>query len=176
MSSGFSSGRCSNGESSGTQSGEPQSISMRTSSIWRIYASGVVWEERAAPDKGVKVIMAAKHTRLFICKTKTATYVCSYPNSVFRVITISRWMDSDLFKFLTSAIYSLKFKSVFRLSISWRLTPYPNPTLVLLLCCRSPPRNLLKLYNRLIRIVPSVGGAFAVIPPMAYSGKLRNTH
>lgn len=25
-----------------------------------MYASGVVWEERAAPDKGVKVIMAEK--------------------------------------------------------------------------------------------------------------------
>jgi len=38
----FSGGRCWNGEGSGTQSGEPQSISIRTSSIWRIYASGVV--------------------------------------------------------------------------------------------------------------------------------------
>lgn len=45
-------------EGSGAQSGEPQSNSIRTSSTWRIYASGVVRDDLAAPDKGVNVIIA----------------------------------------------------------------------------------------------------------------------
>lgn len=47
------------GEGSGLQSGDPQSSRMRTSSIWSKYARGPEQDERAAPDKGVNVIIAA---------------------------------------------------------------------------------------------------------------------
>lgn len=46
-------------EDSGLQSGDPQSSKIRTSSTWRMYASGVVQDERAAPDNGVNVIIIA---------------------------------------------------------------------------------------------------------------------
>jgi hypothetical protein len=50
----------SNGEGSGDQSGEPQSIKILTSSICNRYDSGVVFDERADPDKGVKVIISRR--------------------------------------------------------------------------------------------------------------------
>ena len=147
MSSGFSSGRCWNGESSGTQSGEPQSISIRTSSIWRIYASGVVWEERAAPDKGVKVIIAAK--QLFICEAKQRLENDSdVPNSVLNEI---EWI-------LTCSMLDYLLKSNYSTWIGVHIDPWsvttPSPTwniitvllgrtasILVLVVCKSPPNS-----------------------------------